>query len=216
MGERCGRIGGGHRTAAVDLAHERVHQSLPLQAVIGKARLVVEPLFVHLLIEPRRDAKHLVGSRADHYVAAHRVHHVHTVDPPAIVEQLFRVNSTTFETGISNINYQYTQLVVQELIVPELPGTCHERIGLRSERAHWADVDHVAAEFAREQALDVRADLHVAATPCGAQVGHSSDLTREPTRSNVAMKSQRICVQVSECIPNAARALDATCHDRLD
>ena len=55
--------------------HRHVQAAL-LQAVIGKAGLVRDPLLVDVLVQPRQDAHHLAAARVDRDVAADRIEHV--------------------------------------------------------------------------------------------------------------------------------------------
>ena len=70
-----------------------------------------------------------------------------------------------------------------------------EGVGPRRQRADRAQVDDVALQLREHRVLEIGGDLHVLAAADGAEVGHAGDLRRET---------------------NAARAMDAARHERLD
>ncbi len=60
--------------------HPGTIQPAALQAVEGKARLVAQPLLVHVFIQPRQDTQHFRAARIDADVSADRVQHIDAVD----------------------------------------------------------------------------------------------------------------------------------------
>ena len=80
-------------------------------------------------------------------------------------------------------------------VVLQLPRARDEGVGLRRQRADRAEVDHVAAELGGHRLLDVGADFHVLAAEDRAELLDARDLVGEA---------------------DAARAMDAARHDRLD
>ena len=92
-------------------AHIGLVEALDPQAVDDVARLVGNPLLVHLVVDARQDAHHLAAAGVD---ADRRADGV---------------------------------LDVEGFGLAELPGPGDERIGLGGERAHRAEIDHVALQL---------------------------------------------------------------------
>ncbi len=86
-------------------------------------------------------------------------------------------------------------LDVDRLGLDQFPGPGDEGVGLGGERAHRAEIDHIALQLRRHRLGQIGGDLHVLAAPGGAELGHAGDLGGEP---------------------HAAGALDAAVHRRLD
>ncbi len=84
---------------------------------------------------------------------------------------------------------------VDRLRLVELPGPRRKGIGLGGQRADRAEIDHVALQLRGHRVLEVGGDLHVLAAADGAELRHACDLAGEA---------------------DAARALDAARHHRLD
>ena len=77
----------------------------------------------------------------------------------------------------------------------QFPGPRVEGIRLGGQRAHRAQIHHIAGQFAGEGLFQIGGDFHVLAAAGGAQIGHARDFGGEA---------------------HAAGALDAAGHDGLD
>jgi hypothetical protein len=77
----------------------------------------------------------------------------------------------------------------------QLPRPCLETVGLGDERADRAQIDDIAAQFRRDRALEVGRDLRILAATKQPDLFDAGDLLDEA---------------------DAARAVDAAGHDRLD
>ena len=84
---------------------------------------------------------------------------------------------------------------VDRLGLVEFPRPRRKRVGLGGERANRAEIDHVALQFGGHRLLEIGGDLHVLAAADSAEFRNSGDLAGKP---------------------DAARALNATRHDRFD
>ena len=84
---------------------------------------------------------------------------------------------------------------VDRLRLVELPRTRRESIRLRGERPDGAEIDHVALQLRGHRLFEIGRDLHVLAAADGAELGHAGNFAGEA---------------------DAARAVDAARHDRLD
>ena len=82
-----------------------------------------------------------------------------------------------------------------DLGLGQLPRPRREGIGLRGQRADRAEIDDVALQLRGQRLLEIGGDLHVLAAADGAELRHARHLGREA---------------------DAARALDAAVHRRLD
>ena len=141
------------------LADVRPVEALVAQAVDRVARLVGDPLLVHVVVEARQHAHHRAAARVDADVGAQRIDHVDRSRSCAA------------------------------------PRARLEGVGLGGQRADRAEVDQVAGELGRERLLDVGRDLHALAAAGRAQLLDAGHLGGEA---------------------DAARALDAAVHRRLD
>ncbi len=77
----------------------------------------------------------------------------------------------------------------------ELPGARHEGVRLGGERAHGAEIDHVARQVRHHAPLEIGGDLHVLAAADGAELLDAGHLGHEA---------------------HTARAVDAAIHEGVD